>query len=91
MADGVIAYRHTCTDIEELERLYDFINKCRHAYYILDAPFVSDAVYDDLFRKAQNTEADQPHWRMSILNKRGWDLSPTEIVGASIKEATDGV
>lgn len=43
--------------IEELRKL---INKYDYHYYVLDAPLVSDAEYDSLFRELQQLEAQFP-------------------------------
>ena len=55
----------------ELRRL---LNRAIHAYYVLDAPEMSDAEYDRLFRELQSLEADQPALRTPD--------SPTQRVGA---------
>jgi DNA ligase (NAD+) len=41
----------------ELRRL---LNRAIHAYYVLDAPEMSDAEYDRLFRELQSLEAEDP-------------------------------
>lgn len=46
-----------------------------HAYYVLDAPEVSDAVYDSLFRELQAMEAEDP----SLVEPD----SPTQRVGGA--------
>lgn len=46
-------------------------------YYVLDAPALTDAEYDDMFREVQGLEAKYPDW----VTKE----SPTQTVGASIK------
>jgi DNA ligase (NAD+) len=55
----------------ELRRL---LNRAIHAYYVLDAPEMSDAEYDVLFRELVALELDQPALRTSD--------SPTRRVGA---------
>lgn len=36
------------------------LNKASYAYYVLDAPFLEDAVYDQLYRELQDLEATYP-------------------------------
>lgn len=55
----------------ELRRL---LNRAIHAYYVLDAPEMSDAEYDRLFRELQGLEAQHPGLRAAD--------SPTHRVGA---------
>jgi len=55
----------------ELRRL---LNRAIHAYYVLDAPEMSDAAYDRLFRELQGLEAQDP--RLVTPD------SPTHRVGA---------
>jgi DNA ligase (NAD+) len=55
----------------ELRRL---LNRAIHAYYVLDAPEMSDAEYDRLFRELQGLEAQHPALRTPD--------SPTHRVGA---------
>jgi len=55
----------------ELRRL---LNRAIHAYYVLDAPEMSDAEYDRLFRELQSLEAQHPGLRTAD--------SPTQRVGA---------
>ncbi|MBK7674363.1 MAG: NAD-dependent DNA ligase LigA [Candidatus Accumulibacter sp.] len=50
------------------------IEKHNHQYYVLDAPLVSDAEYDTLFRELQALEAEHPELVSSD--------SPTQRVGA---------
>ncbi|MBL8374315.1 NAD-dependent DNA ligase LigA [Accumulibacter sp.] len=50
------------------------IEKHNHQYYVLDAPLVSDAEYDTLFRELQELEAEHPELVSSD--------SPTQRVGA---------
>jgi DNA ligase (NAD+) len=51
------------------------IERANHAYYVLDAPEISDAEYDQLFRELQALEAQHPELRTSD--------SPTQRVGAA--------
>ena len=55
----------------ELRRL---LNRAIHAYYVLDAPEMSDAEYDRLYRELQALEAEHPELRTSD--------SPTLRIGA---------
>lgn len=55
--------------------LRDQLNRANNAYYVLDAPEISDAEYDRLFRELQQLEADHPELRTPD--------SPTLRVGAS--------
>jgi len=50
------------------------LNSAIHAYYVLDAPEMSDAEYDRLFRELQALEAEHPDLRAAD--------SPTQRVGA---------
>jgi len=60
--------------IERAAALREAIDAHNHAYYVLDAPTVSDAEYDRLFRELQALEGDYP----SIATSD----SPTQRVGA---------
>lgn len=51
------------------------IDEANHAYYVLDAPTISDAEYDRLFRELQSLEAEHPDLRSPD--------SPTLRVGAA--------
>jgi DNA ligase (NAD+) len=51
------------------------IEKHNHRYYVLDAPLISDAEYDTLFRELQSLEAEHPELVTSD--------SPTQRVGAA--------
>ena len=51
------------------------IDEANHAYYVLDAPTISDAEYDRLFRELQSLEAEHPDLRSPD--------SPTLRVGAT--------
>jgi DNA ligase (NAD+) len=44
----------------EIARLRDKIDGHNHRYYVLNAPTVSDAEFDDLFRRLQALEAEYP-------------------------------
>ena len=45
---------------ETLEQLREEIRRYDHAYYVLDAPLVSDNIYDGLMRELQALEAANP-------------------------------
>ncbi|MEO8295530.1 MAG: NAD-dependent DNA ligase LigA [Gemmatimonadota bacterium] len=55
--------------------LRDQLNRANHAYYVLDAPEISDAEYDRIFRELQHLEAENPELQT--------DDSPTLRVGAT--------
>ncbi len=59
---------------DEVARLRAEIERHNRLYYVLDAPEVSDAEYDALFRRLQELEAAHPELRS--------DDSPTQRVGA---------
>jgi DNA ligase (NAD+) len=59
--------------------LREQIDRANHAYYVLDAPEISDAEYDRLFRELQQLEADHPALRSPD--------SPTQRVGAPVASA----
>ncbi|MDQ3138099.1 MAG: NAD-dependent DNA ligase LigA [Gemmatimonadota bacterium] len=60
-------------------RLREQIDRANHAYYVLDAPDISDAEYDRLFRELQQLEADRPELQSPD--------SPTRRVGAPVASA----
>ena len=57
-----------------VEALRSQLERANHAYYTLDAPEISDAEYDRLFRELQSLEAEHPE----LLTPD----SPTQRVGA---------
>ena len=59
--------------IERVEQLRDLIDKHNYAYYALDAPTVSDADYDRLFRELEALEQQYPELLVAE--------SPTQRVG----------
>ena len=59
---------------EQVTRLREQIERANTAYYILDAPEISDAEYDRLFRELQALEAEHPELQSPD--------SPTQRVGA---------
>lgn len=52
------------TEISQSRYLWlkDEITKHDHAYYLNDAPLISDADYDSLFRELLLIEKENPHW-----------------------------
>jgi DNA ligase (NAD+) len=59
---------------EEIERLRREIEKHNYHYYVLDRPLISDAEYDELFRRLRELEARHPEFASPD--------SPTQKVGA---------
>src|SRR4051794_26046709 len=59
---------------EQVARLREQIERANNAYYVLDAPEISDAEYDRLFRELQALEAEHPDLQSPD--------SPTQRVGA---------
>ncbi|MFJ6302063.1 NAD-dependent DNA ligase LigA [Pseudarthrobacter oxydans] len=68
---------------EEYENLVDLVRKYRFAYYQEDAPLVSDAEFDDLFRRLEEIEALHPEL---VAND-----SPTQEVGGEVSAAFEPV
>ena len=64
---------------ERVLRLREQIDRANHAYYILDAPEITDAEYDTLFRELQALESEHPKLRSPD--------SPTQRVGAPLSSA----
>jgi DNA ligase (NAD+) len=60
---------------EQVARLREQIERANNAYYINDAPEISDAEYDRLFRELQALEAEHPELQSPD--------SPTQRVGAT--------
>lgn len=60
---------------KHLEKLRQQLNEHNYKYYVLDAPIVSDAEYDRLFRELQQLEKEHPELITSD--------SPTQRVGAT--------
>ena len=50
---------------EQVARLREQIERANNAYYVNDAPEISDAEYDRLFRELQALEADHPELQTS--------------------------
>jgi DNA ligase (NAD+) len=64
---------------EQAARLREQIDRANHAYYVLDAPEISDAEYDRLFRELQALEQARPELQSPD--------SPTQRVGAPVASA----
>ncbi|WP_426987054.1 NAD-dependent DNA ligase LigA [Pseudarthrobacter sp. Y6] len=64
---------------EEYENLTDLVRKYRFAYYQEDEPLVSDAEFDELFRRLEEIEALHPEL---VAND-----SPTQEVGGEVSAA----
>jgi DNA ligase (NAD+) len=64
---------------EQAASLRQQIDRANYAYYVLDAPEISDAEYDRLFRELQALEAAHPDVRTPD--------SPTQRVGAPVASA----
>jgi DNA ligase (NAD+) len=60
---------------DRIEELREHIRRHDHLYYVLDAPELTDAEYDALFRELQGLEADFPELRTPD--------SPTQRVGGA--------
>ena len=60
---------------ERAAQLRQLLTRANHAYYVLDAPELSDTEYDRLFRELQQLEAEHPALRTPD--------SPTRRVGAA--------
>jgi DNA ligase (NAD+) len=68
---------------EEYENLVDLVRKYRFAYYQEDAPLVTDAEFDELFRRLEEIEALHPEL---VSND-----SPTQEVGGEVSAAFTAV
>src|SRR2546421_4528898 len=66
------------TEAERAEELRRQLREANHRYYVLDAPTISDAEYDRLFRELTELEAANPQLRSAD--------SPTQRVGAQPSE-----
>jgi len=58
-----------------IARLVRELNQHAHAYYVMDAPTIPDASYDQLFLELQQLEQAHPEWKLPE--------SPTARVGAA--------
>src|SRR3981081_1614267 len=63
---------------ERYKELVDKINVHNHRYYVLDAPEIADAEYDQLMEELRALEADHPELQTPE--------SPTQRVGAGPSE-----
>src|SRR5438445_13657393 len=66
------------TEAERAEELRRQLREANHRYYVLDAPTISDAEYDRLFRELTQLEEAHPELRAPD--------SPTQRVGAQPSE-----
>ncbi|MBD2211172.1 NAD-dependent DNA ligase LigA [Nostoc linckia FACHB-104] len=48
------------TEIKRVEELRQLLQQASYAYYVLDAPIMEDAVYDQLYRELQQLEIQYP-------------------------------
>jgi DNA ligase (NAD+) len=69
----------TSSAAERAASLRQQIERANYAYYVLDAPEISDAEYDRLFRELQGLEAEHPEIQSPD--------SPTQRVGAPVASA----
>ena len=69
----------TASAAERAASLRQQIERANYAYYVLDAPEISDAEYDRLFRELQALEASHPEVQSAD--------SPTRRVGAPVASA----
>lgn len=78
------ADRNSPADIQqELQQLREEIAEHNHRYYVLDAPVISDAKYDELMKRLQALEQQHP----DLITPE----SPTQRVGAAPLAAFDSV
>jgi len=47
-------------EVKRLEELRQLLQQASYAYYVLDAPIMEDAVYDQLYRELQQLEIQFP-------------------------------
>jgi DNA ligase (NAD+) len=48
------------TEVKRVEELRQLLQRASYAYYVLDAPLMEDAVYDQLYRELQQLESQYP-------------------------------
>ena len=65
---------------ERAAELRHLLNRAAHAYYVLDAPVMEDAVYDRLYRELSDLEASDPGLQSPD--------SPTQRVGGAPAEGS---
>ena len=63
---------------KRIQELRDLLNEYAHAYYVLDAPVVPDAIYDEYMKELLQLEADHPELVTTD--------SPTQRVGGDVLE-----
>lgn len=63
-------------DFDSIEQLRELIRNCEYQYYILDAPTISDAQFDELMQQLRKLEAEHPE---AITPD-----SPTQRVGGGV-------
>ena len=63
---------------KRIQELRDLLNEYAHAYYVLDAPVVPDAIYDEYMKELLQLEADHPE----LVTPD----SPTQRVGGDVLE-----
>ena len=68
---------------ERAAELRELLTRAAHAYYVLDAPELEDAVYDRLYRELLELETDHPE--LVITD------SPTQRVGGTPSEGFTSV
>ncbi|MDO8416362.1 MAG: NAD-dependent DNA ligase LigA [Agitococcus sp.] len=73
----------TSDSLEQYKQLVDLVTQHASLYYVNDAPLISDAEYDQLFRQLQHIEKAHPEWTSST--------SPTHRVGGTPLAAFDQV
>ena len=64
---------------QRAEELRQLLNRAAHAYYVLDAPFMEDPVYDRLYREL--VELEQAHPELQTVD------SPSRRVGGAPAES----
>src|SRR6516164_5903203 len=64
--------------VQEIGALRDQLRRHEHLYYVLDAPEISDAEYDQMMRRLQALEAQHP----DLITPD----SPTQRVGGKPRE-----
>lgn len=67
--------RHDAQISQQIQKLADQIRHHNHLYHTQDAPEISDAEYDVLFRQLEKLESDYPHLKLAD--------SPTTKVGST--------
>jgi len=73
----------TPAQLQRAEELRHLLNRAAHAYYVLDAPFMEDPVYDQLYRELVGLE--QAHPELQTVD------SPSRRVGGAPAESFPSV